>query len=190
LTRTERPTQSKLGPSSGTTRHLLPQGEGEKQVRSPLSRGGRHATQGAGSTEVFNWPIRVYWEDTDAGGVVYHGAYVRFFERARTEYLRSLGAEQSVLLRDRGIVFAIVGMDLRFDAAARLDDQLEASCELVERRGVSLKFIQVLRRVDDNVRIARASVRAACLDAASFKPRAIPEDVFVRRNNFPAGVSG
>ncbi len=158
---------------------LLAEGEGAKPVCSPPARGGHDTAQGARATEVYNWPIRVYWEDTDAGGVVYHGAYVRFFERARTEYLRSLGVEQSALQRDRGILFAIVGMDLRFDAAARLDDQLAASCELVGRRAVSLVFNQDLHRVDDNVRIARATVRAACLDAVSFKPRAIPDDLLV-----------
>ncbi len=141
---------------------------------------------GARST-AFSWPIRVYWEDTDAGGVVYHGAYLRFFERARTEYLRSCGVAQSRLQRERGIVFAIVGMELHFDAPARLDDELEASCELVARGAVSLRFNQTLHRVGDNARIARASVRAACLDAARFKPCAIPDDVL---DTHIAGVSG
>ena len=136
--------------------------------------------------EAFSWPLRIYWEDTDAGGVVYHGAYVHFFERARTEYLRSLGVEQCALLREYGLVFAIARLELRFDAPARLDDRLQASCELVARGGVSLKFTQVLHRVDDNVRIGRASVRAACLDAATFKPCAIPAGLFANLD----GVSG
>lgn len=155
---------------------------------APLKVGGGY---GARSDAVCLWPLRVYWEDTDAGGVVYHGAYVRFFERARTEYLRNLGVEQSALLRGRGLLFAIVGMDVRFDAPARLDDLLQASCELVERRAVSLKFNQVLHRVDDNIRIARATVRAACLDAVTLKPHPIPDDLFVARpDDFSAGVSG
>ncbi len=148
---------------------------------SPLSRG-----EGK-SLSPFAWRVRVYWEDTDAGGVVYHGAYLRFFERARTEYLRSRGVAQSRLQRERGIVFAIVGMELHFDAPARLDDELEASCELVGRGAVTLRFNQTLHRVGDNARIARASVRAACLDAARFKPCAIPDDVL---DTHIAGVSG
>ncbi len=155
-------------------------------ANAPNHPGGRGARSAA-----FSWPVRVYWEDTDAGGVVYHGAYVRFFERARTEYLRSLGVAQSSLLRDRGILFAIVGMDLRFDAPARLDDRLQASCELVERRGVSIAFNQDLHRIDDNVRIARATVRAACLDGATLRPRAIPKDLLQPDPMiFTAGVSG
>ena len=120
----------------------------------------------------------MYWEDTDAGGVVFHGSYVRFLERARSEYLRSLGVDQSALLRERAIVFAIAGMHLNFDAPAYLDDQLVATCELVRRGAVSLRFEQMIVRASDAVRIARASVRAACLDAKRFKPRAIPDDLF------------
>jgi len=120
----------------------------------------------------------VYWEDTDAGGVVFHGSYVRFLERARSEYLRSLDIDQSVLLRERSIVFAIAGMHLKFDAPAHLDDLLVVTCELVRRGAVSLTFEQVIQRGSDAVRIARASVRAACLDAERFKPRAIPDELF------------
>lgn len=132
----------------------------------------------AATAAPFLWPIRVYWEDTDAGGVVFHGSYVRYFERARSEYLRSLGMEQSALLRERGILFAIVGMDLRFDAPAHLDDMLEATCELTARRAASLGFRQEIRRISDNARIARAEVRAACLDATRFRPCALPTDLF------------
>ncbi len=146
---------------------------------SPWSRGeGKKRSTVATSGSVFEWPVRVYWEDTDAGGVVFHGSYVRFFERARSEYLRALGIEQSTLLQARGIVFAIAGMELGFVAPAYLDDALIATCELVRRGAVSLRFEQELRRVEDRMLIARASVRAACLDAADFRPRAMPEGLF------------
>jgi acyl-CoA thioester hydrolase len=126
----------------------------------------------------FAWPIRVYWEDTDAGGVVYHAGYLRFLERARTEWLRAHGIEQSLLARELGIVFAVTELSLRFRGPARLDDGLLATCVLEQRGGASLEFSQELVRPVDNARLVDARVRAACLDAARFKPRPIPKDLF------------
>ncbi len=126
----------------------------------------------------FEWPVRVYWEDTDAGGVVYHARYLHFLERARSEWLRALGIDQSRLASERGILFAVTAMELRFRAPARLDDELVASVALVERRPASLKFSQHLVRRRDNRTILSAGVRAACLDAAGFRPQPIPEDLF------------
>jgi acyl-CoA thioester hydrolase len=127
---------------------------------------------------VFCWPVRVYWEDTDAGGVVYHARYLHFLERARTEWLRSLGIDQSRLASERGILFAVTAMDLRFLAPARLDDELVVGVRLARRRPASLEFSQHLARRRDNSPILSAGVRVACLDAASFRPRPIPEDLF------------
>lgn len=126
------------------------------------------------STEsaAFNWPVRVYWEDTDGGGVVYHARYVHFFERARTEWLRSLGFNQSALKTEHNIVFAIRGMDIQFIQAARLDDELIVDVRLKKIGRASMHFDQEIRRDDEP--IARAVVYAGCLRADVFKPTRIP----------------
>ncbi len=131
----------------------------------------------AAAAGAFAWPIRVYWEDTDAGGAVYHAGYLRFFERARTEWLRMRGIEQSALRREFGIVFAVTELSVHFRGPARLDDGLLATCVLEQRGGASLRFSQELVRPADNARLVDARVRAACLDAVSFKPRPIPKDL-------------
>lgn len=126
----------------------------------------------------FEWPIRVYWEDTDAGGVVYHARYLHFLERARTEWLRARGVDQSRLAAERGILFAVTAIELRFRAPARLDDELVARVRLIERRPASLEFSQDLARRGDNRTILSAGIRVACLDAARFRPRPVPDDLF------------
>jgi acyl-CoA thioester hydrolase len=121
----------------------------------------------------FSFPIRVYWEDTDAGGVVYHASYVRFLERARTEWLRAQGVGQQAL-RDRDdLVLVIRDMTLDFHKPARLDDQLDASVVLTERRSASLLIEQAISR--DGQLLVSAKVRVACLVASSFRPRPLPE---------------
>ena len=124
----------------------------------------------------FSFPIRVYWEDTDAGGVVYHASYVRFLERARTEWLRAMGLGQQQLKDDEDLVLVIREMNLDFHKPARLDDELQASVELLERRRASLVFAQQITR--GNEVLVGAKVRAACLVASSFTPRALPEWLF------------
>lgn len=130
----------------------------------------------------FSWPIRVYWEDTDGGGVVYHAGYLRFLERARTEWLRSLGIEQEALRRTHDVVFAVRSVALDFLAPARLDDELAATVELTAVRGASLAFGQSVVRVADGATLVRATVRAACLTASTFRPRPLPEGVFDKKN--------
>lgn len=125
----------------------------------------------------FAWPVRVYFEDTDAGGVVFHSNYVNYLERARTEWLRARGIGQRALAAERGLLFAIAGLEIRFLSPARLDDELLATCELTRRGGASMEFRQQIIRVADNAVLADARVRAACLDAASFRPRPLPEDL-------------
>ena len=122
----------------------------------------------------FSWRIRVYWEDTDAGGVVYHASYVRFLERARTEWLRARGIEQGRLREEHGVLFVVYAMDLRFLRPARLDDELDAGVTLQSRRAAALTFAQALVRAGDGERLVEATVRAACVDAQTLKPRAIP----------------
>lgn len=124
----------------------------------------------------FSWPVRVYWEDTDAGGVVYHGSYVRFLERARTEWLRQRGIVQSVLAAERGVMFVIYGMQLRFLKPARLDDELQVSVSIGSLRRASLVFEQLVRDASGE-EICRASVDAACVRADGMRPCPIPEEL-------------
>ncbi len=130
------------------------------------------------SADDFSWPIRIYWEDTDAGGVVYHGSYLRFLERARTEWLRSLGIDQSRLKTESGVVFVVSAVSVSFRRPARLDDELLATCVLSKRGGASLHFKQVLIRPASSELLLEADVRAACVNALSFRPMAIPSGLF------------
>jgi acyl-CoA thioester hydrolase len=142
--------------------------------RSPLS-----ATASAKSPvhqePVFVWPVRVYWEDTDAGGVVYHAGYLRFFERARSEWLRAAGIGQQKLREELEIVFVVHSMDIRFNRPARLDDALHATVAVQELRSASFSVAQTLLRADDETSLVDASVRIACLDAKRWRPTPIPE---------------
>ncbi|HET6604541.1 MAG TPA: tol-pal system-associated acyl-CoA thioesterase [Xanthomonadaceae bacterium] len=124
----------------------------------------------------FTWPTRVYWEDTDAGGVVYHAAYLCFLERARTEWLRWLGLEQQRLREEHDLVFAVRGLRMDFHLPARLDDLLEVRVRLLELRAASLRFAQSIER--NGATLVSAEVRAACLSASAFRPRTIPADLF------------
>ena len=124
---------------------------------------------------VFTWPVRVYWEDTDAGGVVYHANYIRFLERARSEWLRALGVGQQRVREEHGILFVVADMELRFLAPARLDDELEVCVNAFTRRSASLIFTQCILRPADGAMLVDAQVRAACIDAISYKPVRIPD---------------
>jgi acyl-CoA thioester hydrolase len=125
----------------------------------------------------FSWPARVYWEDTDGGGIVYYANYLRFLERARTEWLRQRGFSQQRLAREEGILFTVVSLEIEYRAPARLDDELEVSCEPQPQGAASLRFTQcIYRRTPGAERelLAEASVRVACLDARTLRPRRLP----------------
>ena len=126
----------------------------------------------------FRFPIRVYWEDTDGGGVVYHASYVRFLERARTEWLRTLGISQRMLIESQDLVLAIRSMQLEFLAPAKLDDEIEVTVDAAERGRASVQFRQTVRRMSDGVVLVEAQVRAACLTASTFRPRPLPAGWF------------
>lgn len=129
----------------------------------------------------FCWPVRVYYEDTDLGGVVYYANYLKFMERARTELLRELGVEQDQLLAERGLLFVITDARVRYVSPARFNELLSVTVELLERRGGSLRFRQqVFRDASHETLLCEGEIRAACLDAASFKPRRIPADLLVQ----------
>lgn len=126
---------------------------------------------------VFSWRIRVYWEDTDAGGGVYHAGYLRFLERARTEWLRGRGIGQGTVRDQHGVVFVVREMQISFDKPARLDDELDATVMLEQRRSASLTLQQTLRRVHDDAPLTRAQVRVACVDATTWQPCRIPDEI-------------
>lgn len=119
------------------------------------------------------WHGRVYWEDTDAGGVVYHARYLHFFERARSDWLRRLGFAQRELRETEGCLFAVTRMALEFLSPARLDDELEITVRVRGLGRASLDFDQRMLRAGGQD-LARAQVRAACLDADAFRPKRMP----------------
>lgn len=123
----------------------------------------------------FRWPVRVYWEDTDAGGVVYYANYLRFMERARTEWLRAHGFEQDVLRDEAGVVFVVRRAEIDYLAPARFNDALDVSVDLHETGRASLSVRQELTRGTHC--LARAVVTLACVDAAVFKAARIPAPV-------------
>ncbi|MBF0436174.1 MAG: tol-pal system-associated acyl-CoA thioesterase [Magnetococcales bacterium] len=120
--------------------------------------------------------MRVYYEDTDSGGVVYHSIYLNYLERARTEWLRSLGFNQSQLSQDRGLVFAVSRIDVQFLSPARMDDQLMITLTLAKRGGASLHLQQIIHRVIDHALLLEARVRIAMLNR-DFKPTRLPPDI-------------
>jgi acyl-CoA thioester hydrolase len=125
----------------------------------------------------------VYWEDTDAGGVVYHASYVRFLERARSEWLRTRGIHQQRLRTEHGILFVVADFNLRFLAPARLDDELDVCVNAFTRRSASLIFAQCILRPADGATLVEARVRAACIDEASYKPKRIPDFLLMENSN-------
>lgn len=128
--------------------------------------------------DVFTWPIRVYYEDTDAGGVVYHAQYVKYLERARTEWLRAAGVEQDALLTEEGIVFAVTHIDLRFRRPARFNEALTVSVVPVRTGRARIAFEQVVARADSpGEPLATATVEVACVEQARFRACAIPNSL-------------
>jgi acyl-CoA thioester hydrolase len=130
----------------------------------------------------FSWAARVYWEDTDGGGIVYYANYLRFLERARTEWLRSLGHSQHELARTPGIVFAVSGLSIEYRRPARLDDELTITCEPRSERATEMRFAQRIHRIaagdvgerEDRNLLVEADVRVVCVDARTLRPKRLP----------------
>lgn len=120
----------------------------------------------------FSWPIRVYWEDTDAGGVVYHARYLHFFERARTEWLRSAGISQTDLRQNKDVLLVVKDAYLDILRPARIDDELSATVHIDEIGRASFLVRQELWRGSDC--LSKAVIKIACLRASSFKPCGLP----------------
>jgi acyl-CoA thioester hydrolase len=123
--------------------------------------------------DAFTIPVRVYWEDTDAGGVVYYANYLKFLERARSEWLRSLGIDQVRLQREERLQFVVVEANVRYHRPARFDDELIVSVTLEALRGASVQMGQEVRRGDEL--LVSATVRAACIDRDTLRPRPLPK---------------
>jgi 4-hydroxybenzoyl-CoA thioesterase len=126
------------------------------------------------TVQPFSLNCRVYFEDTDAGGIVYYVNYLKFMERARTERLRSLGYAQSQLA-DEGLLFVVHSVEARYRAPAKLDDELRVTAEVVELNRASLRFRQQVRRVADDLLLCEGQFLVACVRADNLKPRAIPQ---------------
>jgi len=133
------------------------------------------ATAGQIVTGEHRFAVRVYYEDTDAGGIVYHSRCLNFAERARTELLRVVGVEQSALRRDHGIVFAVCDCQVRYLRPARFDDLLEVRSRLTELRGVSVNVAQEVWRQDE--RLVCLDLRVAAVGVDDGRPARIPENV-------------
>ena len=121
--------------------------------------------------------VRIYWEDTDAGGVVYYANYLKFMERCRTEWLRALGVDQLRLRAERGLQFAVVSVAVDFLRPALLNDEVIVTAELVRLSGATIFFKQTIWRGE--AQLIEATTRVACLDSGTLKPRAIPKDLFM-----------
>ena len=127
----------------------------------------------------FSCSARVYWEDTDAGGVVYYANYLRFLERARTEWLRARGYHQNELASTLGLLFAVAEVNIKYRGPARLDDLLVISCQPQSEGGASVVFNQQIRRErEDGELLAEAIVKVVCVGADDFRPRRLPPDIF------------
>ncbi|QPK63751.1 tol-pal system-associated acyl-CoA thioesterase [Methylomonas sp. LL1] len=120
----------------------------------------------------FNWPVRVYYEDTDAGGVVFYANYLKFFERARTEMLRSFGFEQDRLIAEQNVLFVVRSVSIDYLKPARFNEQIDVSAKIIENKKASLTFEQSITRQQDL--LCNGKIRIACLDAKSMKPKLIP----------------
>jgi acyl-CoA thioester hydrolase len=129
----------------------------------------------------FIWPIRVYYEDTDAGGVVFYANYLKFMERARTELLRSGGFEQDALIANENVIFAVRSLTIDYIKPARFNQLLQVSTDIKSIKKVSLEFSQKITH--DSQLLVVGDVRIACLDAITFKPKAIPENLIEQFNN-------
>lgn len=123
---------------------------------------------------VFEFPVRVYYEDTDAGGVVYYANYLKFLERSRTEWLRSVGIEQPELLRDHNVIFVVRAVAIEYLRPARFNDALRVSAQINKLGRSTLEIFQTVER---DMRLIEAQVKIVCVEQSSFKPIAIPAPI-------------
>jgi acyl-CoA thioester hydrolase len=130
----------------------------------------------------FKWQVRVYYEDTDAGGVVFYANYLKYMERARTEWLRSAGFEHEQLNNDHGIIFAVKNVTIDYKKPGRLDELLTVTSSLVRHRGASITFQQSIKNEKDEL-LTQAEVKVACLNATTLKASPMPEELLTELAN-------
>jgi acyl-CoA thioester hydrolase len=123
----------------------------------------------------FRATMRIYWEDTDAAGIVFYANYLKFFERARTEWLRSLGFGQEALRTDAGIAFVVSETRLRYRRPARLDDVIDVSVAVAHLGQASLEITQEARRAGEL--LADGTIRIGCVELGTFRPCRIPNEI-------------
>ena len=129
----------------------------------------------AGLGQPFLWPVRVYYEDTDAGGVVYYANYLRFMERARTEWLRAMGFEQSQLAAQLRVLFVVRAVNIDYLRPSRFDDSLQVTVEVVNVGGSRIRFVQRVLRGDEE--LVRAAVDVVCVNTDTFRPARVPREM-------------
>lgn len=126
----------------------------------------------------FNWQVRVYYEDTDSGGVVYYANYLRFMERARTEWLRSLGVEQDTLAQQDGLIFAVRSVQVEYVKPAKFNELLDVSVAISKPGKASVTFQQSIFQAEGHKQLlCTGTVKVACLNSETFKPQAIPKKI-------------
>jgi len=139
----------------------------------------------------FRFQLRVYWEDTDAGGVVFYANYLKFFERARTEWLRSLGHSQELLRHETGAVFVVTDTTVRYLRPARLDDMISVTVQLTLAGRAQMTVAQEAWRMEDGearTLLAAGTIRIGCVDAGTFKPQRIPNSIVESVPHFSAAL--
>jgi acyl-CoA thioester hydrolase len=124
---------------------------------------------------VFTWSVRIYYEDTDAGGIVFYANYLKFFERARTEWLRALEINQHELLLQHGAMFVVKTANIDYHAPAKLDDLITLTLRIEKLGRVSVQFVQQAYR--GSALLASAHVKVGCVDHAGLKPRPLPDAI-------------
>jgi acyl-CoA thioester hydrolase len=127
------------------------------------------------NNQIFNWQVRVYYEDTDSGGVVYHSNYLNFMERARTEWLRHLGFEQTYIRDELNVIFVVHNMQITFKKPAKFNDMLTITSQLTNIGRGSFEFLQLIGA--NQQALVEAQVKLACVNALTFKPVGIPEQI-------------
>lgn len=130
---------------------------------------------------IFQWPIRVYYEDTDAGGIVFYANYLNFFERARTEFLRSFGLEQDQLINEQKLIFVVKSVQVDYLKPAYFNDLLKISVQVILLKKASLNFKQIASC--DEMPLCQGNVRIACLNATTMKPKIIPDFILAKLKN-------
>lgn len=129
----------------------------------------------------FNWPVRVYYEDTDAGGVVFYANYLKFYERARSEMLRAMGFEQDALMAQQNVIFVVRSVQVDYLKPAKFNDLLEVSASVSLVKSASLIFEQTIKYQDGILN--KATIRIACLDSNTMRPQLIPDFLKQALNN-------